>query len=261
MTAARLPWMKWYSRDALGDPMLRMIGPEARGVWYDMLWLMDTSARRGYLEMGGKPWMDEDLCRVLAVNQPELERARQRLLAARVPSIEPETGIWFNRRMVRDEQKRQTGHLSGLKGGGNPSLHSSYENQKLDTRGQMPEARTPIKETFIGRDKGNRNSSAKPRYRSFDVLESDEIIGWIQCTKPRSELEKKVCRMDDADGWVFPITKRKSEEWHEAYPKVLIEETLKEIRQRIRDTGKYRKTPPGVYAMVGRWMQNEQNKA
>jgi hypothetical protein len=41
MTTDRLPWIKWYSRDALGDPMLRMVGPEARGVWYDMLWVMD----------------------------------------------------------------------------------------------------------------------------------------------------------------------------------------------------------------------------
>jgi hypothetical protein len=155
MTTDRLPWIKWYSRDALGDPMLRMVGPEARGVWYDMLWLMDIADRRGYLTRNGHPWPDDELCRILAVTQDELERAKTKLLSAGVPSIEESTGVWYNRRMVRDEQRREIGAKYGRSGGGNPALkHPATPLEEGDenpeVRDQKPEARTPIKDTFIG---------------------------------------------------------------------------------------------------------------
>lgn len=167
---ARLPWIKFYSKDALGDPMLRMVGPEARGVWYDMLWLMDVAERRGYLTRNGHPWPDDELCRILAVTPDELARAKGKLLSAGVPSVEDKTGIWFNRRMVKDEQRRETGSESGRRGGGNPALRGIPPDplsgvQKLEARSHMPEARTPIKETFIGRGKGNLSTTQKKKQR------------------------------------------------------------------------------------------------
>jgi hypothetical protein len=164
-------WMKFYSRDALGDPMLRMVGPEARGVWYDMLWLMDIADRRGYLTRNGHPWPDDELCRVLAVTPDELVRAKDKLLAAGVPSVEPGTGIWYNRRMVRDEQRRVTGAKYGREGGGNPALHPPAPPEGQDQRPeaicQKLEARTPIKETFIGLDKGKDKPTLPADFEEF----------------------------------------------------------------------------------------------
>ncbi len=134
-----------------------------------------------------------------------------------------------------------------------------------DMSGQVPDASASVSSSASssGTEEGGCKGETEhpPRHRPCDILETDEIIGWVQCTKPRNDAERKACRHDEADGWLFPVTARKAAEWKEAYPAVLIDETLKEIRQRIRDTGKYRKTPPGVYAMVGGWMAREQNKA
>jgi len=156
----RLPWMKFYSKDALGDPALRLCTPEARGVWYDMLWLMDVAERRGFLTRNGHPYPDEDLSRILAVTPEELARAKKVLLGAGVPSIEEGTGIWFNRRMVRDEGRRVVGSASGRKGGGNPALKAPPAPPKRKTpptkeRSQKPELRTPIKGAFIGQGNGD----------------------------------------------------------------------------------------------------------
>ena len=119
----RMTWMKWCSRDALGDPLLRACKPASRGIWYDMLWLMDVAEpRRGYLSRNGEAYPDDQLCRALSVTDAELQDARQDLLSNGVPSIESGSGIWFNRRMVRDERRRQSSSRGGVTGGGNPAL-------------------------------------------------------------------------------------------------------------------------------------------
>ena len=128
----KMPWMKWYSRDALGDPKLRACEPASRGIWYDMLWLMDVNENRGYLTED-----DRTLCRVLGVMPDELQQAKADLLANGVPSVDPETGKWYNRRMVRDDKSRKNGAL-----GGNPKLIKKLDNQKQDTRSQKPDTRS-----------------------------------------------------------------------------------------------------------------------
>lgn len=115
--------MKWYSKDAFSDVQLKLCKAESRGVWYDMLWLMDAAVRRGYLSPDGiHPFSDDDLCRVLAVTPEELSRSKADLKLHEVPSVEDGTGIWYNRRMVADEQKRNLCGDAGFGGGGNPAL-------------------------------------------------------------------------------------------------------------------------------------------
>ena len=173
MTAAtRLPWMKWYPRDAIADPNLRACTAEARGVWYDLLWLMDASERRGYLCRNGQPWNDEDLCRVIAATSGEWARAKDCLLLNRVPSVEDGTGIWYSRRMARDEGKRAKCSNAGREGGGNPSLrHPPAPPSGLDTntdsRDHIPDTRSPIKVPFIGASQ----DSAKVSFVSSQSVE------------------------------------------------------------------------------------------
>jgi hypothetical protein len=84
-------------------------------------------------------------------------------------------------------------------------------------------------------------------------------VAWIPCTPPLTDSERAVCREDEADGWLAPIGAGKLAQWQEAYPDVDVPATLREIRQRIRDTGRWRKTPGGVAALAGRWLAGEQN--
>jgi uncharacterized protein YdaU (DUF1376 family) len=97
------------------------------------------------------------------------------------------------------------------------------------------------------------------------ISDFEDIVEWIPCSKPKiGSKYASVCRVarDQTTGakYEFPIPRLWCSEWKETYPDVYIERTLKEIRQKIRDTGKYIKTPQGVRRMVGNWMNNEQNK-
>jgi hypothetical protein len=94
----------------------------------------------------------------------------------------------------------------------------------------------------------------------YDLAQS---IAWIPCTKPTDPQQAAVCRPQEdpspGAGWEMAIPQSWVDEWHEAYPNVFIPETLKEIRQKIRDGGKYVKTPQGMRRFLGAWMQREQN--
>ena len=57
----RLPWVKWYHRDWRSDPGLRMSGLAARGLWMDMLALMDEGEPYGHLAISGRPIGARDL--------------------------------------------------------------------------------------------------------------------------------------------------------------------------------------------------------
>ena len=110
-----------------------------------------------------------------------------------------------------------------------------------------------VEEGVQGETGGKRVSRKAP-------LPDEPVAYWIQCTKPTDKSWAAVCREDPDDGWLCPIPQRKADQWAEAYPEVDVPRTLTEIRQRIRDTGKYRKTPQGAWGMVGNWLMNEQNR-
>jgi hypothetical protein len=135
----KLPYIKWYYRDASAD--LRILDAEPRCVWYEMLWLMASSDRYGYLERQERPMTDEEIARLSGLPLKVIEAARPILLADGIPSIEPETGIWYCRRMVADAHKRDRCAEAGKRGGGSPLLASS----PLATETEEPRTQNPYK--------------------------------------------------------------------------------------------------------------------
>lgn len=110
------------------DPAVRSVSYAARGLWMDMLSLMHQSDRRGYLQVNGKPVNAELLARLTgAISTPTesstdvVSRLLQELEDSGVYS-RTDTGIIYNRRMVRDEHKRALCAEAGKKGGGNPTF-------------------------------------------------------------------------------------------------------------------------------------------
>jgi hypothetical protein len=151
----KLPYIKWYFRDAAAD--LRLLDSSPRCVWYEMLWIMAASDRYGYLERQGRPMTDEELSRSCGLPVAEIAAARPVLLADGIPSIEPETGIWFCRRMVDDDHRRSALSEAGKRGGGNPLLASSplATDAASEPRTQNPsKCKGPFKGTFKGGFKG-----------------------------------------------------------------------------------------------------------
>jgi len=196
--------MKWYPADVLGDHKLRLCSAAARGVWYDMLWMMYLSDRRGYLEKNGKPYPDAQICRITGIMPDELQAARVELLEHEVPSVEDGTGIWYNRRMVRDAIKRAKASEAGLRGGGNPALvnsdKSELNKENPDTICHMPYSiKVPIKETYKGdlyRSEASKqafeNSISKLADEKHEQLArqwfEDQVLNGEKFSKARADL-------------------------------------------------------------------------
>lgn len=148
----KLPWLKFYPRDWLGDMQLRQCSVESRGVWFEMLCIMHCSKRRGRLEdSAGNKIGTDMLARLIGMNKGDLYRCMDELKAHGVPDIDAD-GTWINRRMYRDESKREACSLAGKKGGGNPVLKS--ESDKTDIP-ETPDTRGAYKGTYKGASSGD----------------------------------------------------------------------------------------------------------
>lgn len=119
----KLPALQFYPGDWRKDPAVQSLTFEQRGVWFEMLMIMHESAHRGKMTLNGKPMPTEAIANILGGGMTEvlLNQILTTLLERGVASREPETGIIYNRRMVRDEYIRQIRSQAGKKGG-NPNL-------------------------------------------------------------------------------------------------------------------------------------------
>jgi len=145
----KMPYIKFYIRDWQSDPELRMCSLSARGLWIEMLCIMQNAKRRGYLESPlGEPINDDMLSRLIGTDKGDLYTYRDELVKLGVTSIEAETGIMYCRRMVKDASKSEKCARAARNGGGNPSLRTSlpeYNIQKPETRNHIS-----LKATFKG---------------------------------------------------------------------------------------------------------------
>jgi hypothetical protein len=143
------PYIKFWVRDWQSDTELRMCSLEARGLWIDLLCIMHTAKRRGYLESPqGAPLNDDMLCRLIGTLKDDLYRSKNELLELGVVSIEEETGIMYCRRMVKETAKSKKCAAAAKSGGGNPALKKSSTINNI----YIEEARSHIslKATFKG---------------------------------------------------------------------------------------------------------------
>ena len=124
----KLPAIQFYPADWRKDPGIQSLTFEERGIWFEILCLMHESEQRGILLLNGKRMSNEQLSRVLGLDNQILTKALSSLAEVGVSDIDPNTGALMNRRMVRDENLRKIRQNCG-KLGGNPVL----VNQKPTT--------------------------------------------------------------------------------------------------------------------------------
>ncbi len=150
-----LPYCQFYPRDWMGDAQLRLCSLAARGLWADMLCIMAMSARRGYLEVGGKPIKTPaEIGRLVGAESAEVEHLLAELESVGIPARD-EAGTIFSRRIVKDSAVREGKRQAGLRGG-NPNLvkrvvkqADNYEVKPVleiclnpETRDQRPETKS-----------------------------------------------------------------------------------------------------------------------
>ncbi|HEV7999127.1 MAG TPA: hypothetical protein VGP63_04555 [Planctomycetaceae bacterium] len=99
-------WTKWFFSHWLADAGVRSVSLEARGLWIDMLALMDQAPRRGYLQhANGRPLTAEQLAVSVGSSVVTVSRLLQELADAGVYSSDATQTI-FSRRMVKDQERR-----------------------------------------------------------------------------------------------------------------------------------------------------------
>ena len=125
---SKLPAIQFYVGDWRKDAGIQSMDYFARGLWFEFLCVMHESDRRGYLLINGKKPTNEQLVRLFGLDKQILTTHLSLFLDVGVASQEEDTGVLFNRRMVRDEEIRRVRAECGKKGG-NPAL----VNQKPTT--------------------------------------------------------------------------------------------------------------------------------
>lgn len=141
-------YMKFYGRDWLGDPMLRMCQPEERGVWIDLLCVMAGAEPYGHLAVNNRVMTDAEVSRVIGMDENTYKGILYRLLEKGIPS-KAENGMIYSRRMVKEHKKFISGRISGLKGGGNPALK---KEDNPETISHIPYTKGGLKVPYIGQD-------------------------------------------------------------------------------------------------------------
>ena len=124
----KLPSFQFYPGDWRKDPGVQSLSYHDRGVWFEMLCLMHESEQRGRLTLNGASMPEDALARLLGVPQQLLHTTISTLIKFGVCSWDPESGCLLNRRMVRDEEIRQSRAAGGRLGGGNPNFKKGEPN-------------------------------------------------------------------------------------------------------------------------------------
>ena len=112
--------MKFFPTDWCGDRALRGCSLGARGLWMEMLAIMNEAAPRGSLLVNGRQVDLTKLPAIVGAEKKEVDRLFRELDDAGVFSRDGD-GTIFSRRMRRDDAKAMKDRENG-KGGGNPKL-------------------------------------------------------------------------------------------------------------------------------------------
>jgi hypothetical protein len=116
---SKRPSFQFYPSDWLRDTALRSCSIGARGLWMDMICYMHEGNPYGYLKVGDKVILPDNLARMVGQTLPEVEGWLSELSQAGVYDLID--GAIVSRRMVKDENLRNIRALGG-KLGGNPAL-------------------------------------------------------------------------------------------------------------------------------------------
>jgi len=171
-----MPYVKWHGRDWLGDTMLRMVDPEVRGIWIDLLCIMMNAEPYGHLAILGKPMTDQQAARLTGT---DIDTYKGCLKVIEETGISSRTkcGMLYCRRLVRDHEKYLSASRYGKKGGGNPNLTSE---KKEEARSQKPEAKGTIKGGYKGTYKGyGELSNVQLTGDEYDKLISKRGKKWV----------------------------------------------------------------------------------
>lgn len=106
---------EFFPSDWMTDPGLRMCSLEARGLWIDIICLMELSEKKGFLLIGNQKINEEKLRKMFGISKKKIQLLMTELLDYNLMKIS-EDGTYFCKRIVDNEHIRQVRSLAGLIG-------------------------------------------------------------------------------------------------------------------------------------------------
>lgn len=110
------PAMLFYVNDWLGSADLRLCSLAARGLWIDLLCVMHTAEKRGFLQANGSKLEANDIAKLVSAPEAEVKQAVSNLERWGVFSRDGEGSIYC-RRMVKESGLSSKRAAAGRKGG------------------------------------------------------------------------------------------------------------------------------------------------
>lgn len=113
----KIPPMPFCTADWLRCPELKVLAPDVRGLWMDMLCYMWESSERGVMiKPNGEIYSKDEIVRLLGVDNSGTGAWLDTLIDAQVCSVRADGAI-YSRRMLRDAEISNKRRLAGKKGG------------------------------------------------------------------------------------------------------------------------------------------------
>lgn len=203
----KIQMMPFDTSDWLRCPELKVLPPDIRGLWMDLLCYMWESVERGVMvKPNGEIYTQDEIIRLLGKDASGSEEWLDRLIFGGVCSVRDD-GAVYSRRMVRDAEISLKRREAGLKGG-TATKAKIFDVAPLErVPAKRPEPKeaaipTPQDETpppLTPEQKEKAEKAKKYKYAEFVTLTRDEYAAL--CEKYSEDVAKALIeRLDNYKG-------------------------------------------------------------
>lgn len=168
-----LPAMPFYVGDWLKCPEVKVLPPDVRGLWFDMICYMWESVERGVMvKPNNQPYAKIEIIRMIGLDCAGSSAWLDTLIENGVCSIREADGAIFSRRMVKEEDVRQKRRCAGKKGGDITKAKVFQKPKQIAV--ENPPVETPPSLTTEEQKKTEKVKKFK--YADFVSLTKDEFV-------------------------------------------------------------------------------------
>lgn len=193
------PAFQFYPADWLRDMALRSCSVAARGLWMDMMCLMHDGTPYGFLKTNAKVICAQALSRMVGEPLMQVQGWLHELLEAGV-AAEDEFGCIYSRRMIRDEEKRETRAACGALGGnpqlkkqtkGSPEKVNHTEDTKVEGRLTCEVNQKPTPSSSSSSSSASASIKPFPQPEPHGSSTADVVAGMLSLADGKNFLEPK----------------------------------------------------------------------
>lgn len=162
--------MPFYTRDWLSCAEVKVLPPDVRGLWFDMICYMWESVERGVMvKPNHQPYTKDEITKMIGRDCDGTYNWLDTLIENGVCSVRSDGAI-YSRRIVRDEEIREKRRMAGKKGGDVTKAKIFQPRQGVG--GNPGTTAPPPPLTPEQQEKAEKNK--KYKYADFVTLTRDE---------------------------------------------------------------------------------------